>query len=458
MFDPDTTPFFPLKLNPNRNCWLIRNPITSNEYKLNQAAYWLLKLCNGYYTWAEIVAELARAYKASNAEIVEYSEPLLHTMTEDGVIWWRRQRMQLWRLPPPSTVLWDLTAKCNLYCRHCVVSASHSNQNELSLDKCHSLTEELAAFGVQQLILSGGEPLMRRDFFQIAEHVARLGLSLQVATNATLITKKAAQRLAAIGADAQVSLDGATTAVHDDCRQQIGAWKSAVKGIRHLVKAKVQVIVAATITKVNIDQIPALYNLAADLGANTFRILPFVPFGRGGAHRNLEVSPQEMQKTTAYLRKRRNEDRLPVAPMEFECTFADSPPKTVDHQPHIGCDGAVTFCTIAFNGDVLPCNFFAGVETGNVKEHSFAWIWENSRFLNYFRSLTVSDIGGACQSCVWLPACRGSCIAASFAHKKIFKGNPHCWMAHSVAVSGHSRNRAGCNKISDSIPRALLLK
>ena len=441
MFDVDAIPCFPLKLTPDGDGWLIRNPITGAEHELNQTAYWLLRLCDGYCTWGEIVAELGRAYQASRAQVTALSEPLLRVLTDDGVLWWRRQRMHWWRLPPPTAVLWDLTAGCNLSCRHCVVSAgpsNPSNNGELSLDECRRLADELAAFGVRQLILSGGEPLMRGDFFEIAEHAASRGLSLQIATNATLITERAAERLAAIGADAQVSLDGATPEVHDDFRQVPGTWKRAVRGIRHLVAAGVPVMVAAAVTKANVDQIPALYDLAADLGAHTFRILPFVPFGRGGTARELEVSPQEMREVTVYLRQRRDEGGLPVAPMEFECTFAPPSQERADPQTRVGCDGAAAYCTITSSGEVLPCNFFAGVEAENVREHNFAWIWENSRFLNYFRSLTVSDIHGACQSCAWLPVCRGSCIAPNFAHGDIFQANCHCWLVNATAAAGGS--------------------
>lgn len=432
MFDIDAVPSFFFKMIPDQDGWFIRNPLTENEHKLNRDAYWLLRLCDGKRTWNEIVEQLSQAYQTSNSQIAELSGPLVRQLFEEGLLWWRHQRMRRWRLPPPAAVLWDLTAKCNLRCRHCVVSADSSKSGELSLDECHKLVDDLAAFGVQQLILSGGEPLMRRDFFEIATHAASQGLHLQLATNATLVTKQIATRLTAIrGVDAQVSLDGATPEVHDDFRQVPGTWERTVRGIRNLVKTGVPVMVAAVVTKANIDQIPALYALAADLGAHTFRILPFVPFGRGGTARELEVSPEEMRDVTAYLYQRRNEGGLPVAPMEFECTFGPPPAKSADQQARIGCDGAAGYCAVTADGEVLPCNFFAGVEAENVRENNFAWIWEHSDFLNYFRSLTISDIDGACQECSWLPNCKGSCIAANFAHGDIFQSNCHCWVAQA---------------------------
>ncbi len=441
MFSKDEVPYFPFKfisVDDDNERWLIHNPRNDNEHEVNQTAYQLLWRCDGYRIWGEIVNELAQAYQTSEQQIEEGSIPILNTLTDEGILWWRRDRMQWWRLPPPTFVLWDLTNRCNLRCRHCVVSAGECHEAELSTDKCFDLIDQLKAFGVQMLLLSGGEPLIRRDFFEIAEYAVQQGMELQVATNATLVTEEVARRLASIHANAQVSLDGATAEVHDDFRQVPGTWERTLQGIGYLVKADVPVMVAATVTKANIDQIPALYDLAADLGAHTFRILPFVPCGRGSTAWELEVSPSQMQEVTSYLHQRRDSGNLPIAPMEFECTFAPPYLDRPDIGTHIGCDGAITYCTINFRGEVLPCNFFSGVETENIKEHTFAWIWEHSRFLNYFRSLTVSDVHGHCQNCAWLSACRGSCLAANFVHGDIFQSNCHCWLVNSSQEKDNS--------------------
>ena len=348
-------------------------------------------------------------------------------LSGEGLLWWRKSRIHSWKLPPPMAVLWDLTSRCNLSCRHCVVSAGSPNPGELGIDTCRRLIDEMAGFGVQQLILSGGEPLLRPDFFEIAEYAHKRGLSLQIATNATIVTRDVARRLKAIGACVQASLDSIDPVVHDELRQCKGSWKRAVKGIKLLVKNDVPVTIAALVTKNTIAQIPELYDFSAELGVQTFRILPFVPSGRGSRAKDMEVSPVEMKCITEYLARRRNDVGLPVAPMEFECTLEHE--QGIAHpQTRIGCDGGVAYCTITSDGEVLPCNYFSGVRTENVKDTSFSWIWDNSHFLNYFRSLTVSDIHGICQGCKWLIRCRGSCLAANFTHGDIFQSNCHCWI------------------------------
>ena len=210
----DAVPYFPFKLMSNDDGWLIRHPLTGTEHKLNEAAYWLLRLCDGYSTWGEIAASFGQAYRSNQAQVMMASEPLLQALASGGTLWWRQQRMTWSPASPPAFVLWDLTAKCNLACRHCVVSAGAASREELSLAECCHLVDDLRAAGVPMAILSGGEPLLHPDFFAIAEYAERCGLVLQVATNATLITEAEAQRLAALGIQAQVSLDGATPETH----------------------------------------------------------------------------------------------------------------------------------------------------------------------------------------------------------------------------------------------------
>jgi radical SAM protein with 4Fe4S-binding SPASM domain len=231
-----------------------------------------------------------------------------------------------------------------------------------------------------------------------------------------------------LGVTAQVSLDAPVPDIHDYFRQVPGAWKRCLMGIHRLLKARVNVTLAATVTTLNIDMIPALYDFAANLEVATFRILPFVPGGRGSLFKDLEVSPDRMMELTLLLHQRHEEVGLPVAPMEFECTLSPPPPPSSPRDLHVGCDGAIAYCTISSYGDVLPCNFFAGMEADNVRHHSFEWIWRNSAILNYFRSLVVNDIHGQCRNCDWLSVCRGSCLAANFVHGDIFQSNYHCWL------------------------------
>ena len=430
MVDKESVPYFPFSLIIESDVWVLHNPLLGIEEELNQAAYFVLKLCDGYRTLEEVITELSGFYGESEDVILKRIEPMLLRYTDEGLLWWRSRRMTWWKLQPPIAVLWDLTSRCNLRCKHCVVSAGPSCPDELSLEDCRRLIDEMSAFGVSQLILSGGEPMLRPDFFDIARYAASKSLSLQVATNGTLIDEDAAEELSRIGAFAQVSLDASSPEIHDDFRQVGGSWDRTIQGIRLLVKEKLPVTLASVVTSCNVDDIPQIYELAAELGVQTFRILPFVPSGRGDSIRDLEISPARMKELTGYLLEKKEEVGLDIAPMEFACTFSPPPEGKTDTDTRLGCDGGVAYCTITSKGEVLPCNYFAGAEAENVKEKDFEWIWYNSRFLNYFRSLVVSDLHGTCGECSWLSVCRGSCVAANFSHGDIFQSNRHCWLVY----------------------------
>jgi radical SAM protein with 4Fe4S-binding SPASM domain len=430
--DKSAVPYFPFRISKDNDIWITKDPLSSEIQELNEAAYWLLKMCDGYRTLDEIITQLSTSFHSEQDTVMRKSRSVLDELTNRGLLWWRSERMNCWKVPAPAGVLWDLTSKCNLRCRHCVVSAGEECNDELGFEDCCRLVDEFADFGVAQLILSGGEPMIRKDFFGIAEYAASRNILIQVATNGTLIDEDAAEKLANIGARAQVSLDSSIPAIHDTFRQSLGSWQKTVDGIKLLVKAGVPVTLAAAVTTMNIDNIPELYELGKELGVHTFRILPFVPSGRGMEALDLEVKPERMQELTEFLLGKREADGPEIAPMEFECTFRPIPEQgfKTDSDARIGCDGAIGYCTVTSKGDVLPCNYFEGADVENVKDRSFRWIWDNSRFLNYFRSLKASDMKGECSRCQWLSVCRGSCIAANFTRRDLFQANCHCWLVN----------------------------
>ncbi|MDT8394567.1 MAG: radical SAM protein [Bacteroidales bacterium] len=432
LFKSDDVPYFPFKLIKHNEKWGISHPFEDKIYEINDSSYWILRLCDGYRTWYEITIELYKHLKLNYPETRKKAELFIREITSEGLIWWRERRMEWVKIPGPLAVLWDLTAQCNLKCKHCVVNSDSHKLKNIPLAKCKHLINQMHDAGVKQLILSGGEPLMRKDFFSIANYATRKGFKLQVATNATMIDESVAKKLANINASTQVSLDAFTPEIHDEFRNNKGSWARTIRGINLLRKENVNVITACVVTNLNIHEIPELYRLASSLRVNAFRIMPFVPYGRGNTSRDLEVDPSQMRDLTKELKSIYKDVGLELVPMEFECTLTEPPEIKPDplHVQRIGCDGAVAYCTITADGEVLPCNYFYGVEADNVNDNDFGTIWMNSRILNYFRSLRTDDIKGFCQRCDYFNVCRGSCIAANFAHGDIFQSNCHCWLVN----------------------------
>jgi radical SAM protein with 4Fe4S-binding SPASM domain len=422
-------PYFPLKLAAGEDGWEAYNPVENSAYVFNAYAKHLLALCDGYNTFSEIVATISAQYGLDPAACQDSVAAVLDPLTEAGMVWWREQRVQPTLLPPPQSVFWELTWRCNLRCIHCVVSAGEREGNEPTTRELKGIAWQLARAGLQSVTYSGGEPLSRPDFFEVAEHVAELGLSAQMATNGLLITEEVAMRLRRLNIATQITLNGATAPIHDAFTGVRGSWDKSIRAIQLLIAAGVPVTIATIATKRNATDVPAIIDLAAGLGVTVFRLIPFVPCGRGRQHRELELTPREMRQLTVLLREIRASGRINILPLEFEETLDPPPMHGCSFSTHIGCDGAIAYCTIGTTGDVLPCSFFSGVAADSLRDRPFQWIWTNSHFLNYFRSLNVSDLESECATCSYLAVCRGGCRATNRSLGALFAGNAHCWAA-----------------------------
>jgi radical SAM protein with 4Fe4S-binding SPASM domain len=427
-------PFFPFPIKPaaENGHYLTTNHHLTGPIRLNQTAAEVLRLADGVRSLSDIIAYCAERYPeagdltAIRTQIVD----LLRSLTAKELVWWREVPLEPSPVGPPPSIFCEITAACNLRCRHCVVAAGSRLKGELSTERWLELLAEMAEFGVQNVAFSGGEPLIHPDFRCMAERASNLGLTFQVATNGTLITSDLADWLKEMGADIQVSLDGSNSEIHDYMRPGHEAFVHTITGIEALVAAGHQVTVGTVVSTLNLDDIPTIVALVERLGVARFRLIPFVPKGRGEYYSNMEVSPQNLELLTQYLHDLRGQTKVDIASLEFEEMLAGKRcTDPLDLTRRLGCSGAVSYATITPTGELLPCHFFEGVRADSVATTPFAEVWYRSRFLNYFRHLTVADLHGACRHCAWLPRCGGSCRAVNFAKGDLFGANEGCWIA-----------------------------
>ena len=295
--------------------------------------------------------------------------------------------------------------------------------------------------GIPTVIFSGGEPLMRPDFFEIAGHAQGLGFALAIATNGTLVDGAAAGNFARLGFDLQVSLDGSTADLHDRFRGRKGAFAEALRGIEHLRGAGVPFTIGSVVNRMNLADFGNLLDLSISLGAKTFRLIPFIAFGRGKNSQHLEPTPEELREVSRTLWQRRQGCPIPITDLEFEFSF-QAPAR--NYQPPapgqtFGCSGGAASFSVVANGEVLPCSFFLGVKAQSVRNHPLDWIWRHSPLLNYFQDIRAADIQGECQTCSWFDICLGGCPAANFSHGKMMQTNVHCWLAHKSEDTDHGK-------------------
>ncbi len=199
----------------------------------------------------------------------------------------------------PRLVFWEVTKGCNLHCIHCRATATElSSPLDLPTSKAKEIIEQIAAYANPILVLSGGEPLYRRDIFDLAKLATAKGLRVALATNGTLVTKDVAEKIRDAGVKrVSISLDGADVHTHDTFRGIPGAFEAAVNGLRNLKQLGMGVQINMTIARHNADQLPAVLELAKTLGADALHTFLLVPVGCGvDIAAEQMVAPEEYEK------------------------------------------------------------------------------------------------------------------------------------------------------------------
>jgi heme b synthase len=321
-------------------------------------------------------------------------------------------------------VAWEITRNCNLSCVHCRASATMGPyEGELDTPACLNLLDQIHVVGDPIIILTGGEPLLRPDIFEIARYGSDKGLRMVMAPNGTLITEDKALQMADAGIQRiSISLDGATREIHDRFRGVDGAFDGALQGIAMAKKAGVEFQINTTITKSNLDQIPDIQKLAINLGAVAHHIFLLVPTGRGKYIVDTEIDAQEYEATLNWFYDQRDK-----APLQLKATCAPhyyrilrqrarEEGQKVTFQTHgldavsRGCLGGVGFCFISHTGIVQPCGFL-NVACGDVTQKPFQEIWNRSDV--FMRLRDYDCLTGKCGDCEYKKVC-GGCRARAF--------------------------------------------
>lgn len=347
----------------------------------------------------------------------------------------------------PRLIFWELTTGCNLRCIHCRASATElASPTDLPTRKAASLIDEIADFASPILILSGGEPLYRPDVFELAARANRRGLRVALATNGTLVTLDVARRVVESGVRrVAISLDGADAATHDAFRGVPGAFDAALRGFRNLRALGMSMQINMTIARHNVQQLPAVLNLALELGADALHTFLLVPVGCGvNIAAEQMVPPGEYEEILNWLydrslegaielkatcsphyfrvvRQRRAAERRAGNPSSAPAppAAATGPSLQTHHTGHPdglhamtkGCLAGTGVCFISHQGEVYPCGYLP-VSAGDLKRQSFAEIWEHSPVFLALRD--TGNLKGKCGCCEFRNVCMG-CRARAYA-------------------------------------------
>jgi mycofactocin biosynthetic radical S-adenosylmethionine protein MftC len=351
-------------------------------------------------------------------------------------------------LRAPICLTWELTYACNLACVHCLSSSGRRDPRELSTAECKAVIDELERMQVFYVNIGGGEPTVRRDFWELVEYATAHHVGVKFSTNGSRITEQRAAWLATADyVDVQISLDGATAEVNDRVRGE-GSYDTAITALERLHAAGFQQPkLSVVVTRENVGQLDDFEEIADRYGAQ-LRITRLRPSGRGADVWDQLHPTAEQQRDLYHWLKARGEKVLTgdsffhLAPLGGELPGLNL------------CGAGRVVCLIDPVGDVYACPFAIHdtFRAGNVREPGgFAHVWRNS---DLFKDLREPDTAGACVSCGHYDSCRGGCMAAKFFTGLPLDGpDPECVLGHGeqllISRSGdlprstpdHSRQR-----------------
>jgi len=340
----------------------------------------------------------------------------------------------------PKWIAWEMTRRCNLRCIHCRSSSELEVKDhpDFSTKEAFRIIDDIAGYVKPVVVLSGGEPLLRKDIFDIAQYGRDKGFRMCLATNGTLVTDDICNEIKTSGIKiVSLSLDGSTEDVHDDFRSQRGAFDGSIRAARFFKKHGIEFIINSSFTKRNQEEIQKVYKLAKELGASAWYMFMIVPTGRGEEIMNELISKEDYEEILEwhYQMEKDEKDilvRPTCAPHYYRVVLQKSKEEGVKLERRTlkfstggakGCIAGQLICLIDVDGNVLPCSYFPK-PAGNIKEKSLREIWENSELFRELRDF--KSYKGKCGSCEYITVC-GGCRARAYAqYGDYLKEEPFC--------------------------------
>jgi radical SAM protein with 4Fe4S-binding SPASM domain len=356
------------------------------------------------------------------------------------------------------SISWNLTQRCNLHCAHCYMSAfaAADTSQELSTAECRRVIDEIAAVNPHVfMILTGGEPLLRRDIFDLAACSADRGFTVVLGTNGVLLREAHARQMRQSGIQgASISLDSTDPARHDAFRHLPGAWKGAVRATEALRAEGLDFAVHTSVMAWNLGEIPAMIDLAAELGAKVLNFFFLVRTGRGEGV--TDISPEQYEQILTYLARvqgigKADSDTAHAPPTAFDTAedpwtvpvgrsgeliirakcapffrrilyALDAQSPLLQNYAHGSCPAGKAYCRIMPEGDVTPCPYMPLV-AGNLRRQPFGEIW---RTAEVFNALREPQLGGRCGSCEFSKICGGCRCRAYATYGDYLAEDPAC--------------------------------
>jgi len=320
-------------------------------------------------------------------------------------------------LSAPLEVSCEVTSACNAKCMHCLASSAH-NQRDLTTHEWEKIIDEIAQINVFSVLLTGGEPLLRKDLEQLVKKCASKGIITGVSTNGYLLSESRIESLSSAGvAGFAISLDGIDAETHDTFRGVKGLYHKVMDAITILVGRKIECSVLISINKMNITQIIDMVQFLDNMGVSQIPLLRFKLLGRAQENSWLEPDAQDyirLLKEVSKVEKELSNALIlyPDLPMKFfEKSIGVDVYEQLRKEGKVEvCGAGIISCTLGPSGDIKPCDVSGDVSLGNIKEAPLKDIWDNSEVFKKLRTLGKKN-QKPCNACTFNEVCLTGCKA-----------------------------------------------
>jgi len=349
---------------------------------------------------------------------------------------------------PRPIVVWNCTRQCNLNCRHCYASASRARPSgEMDTAASAAFIRDLASFGVPVILFSGGEPLLRGDLFELASLARHEGIRIALSTNGTLITEKVARKIASVGfAEVGISLDGIST-TNDRFRGKDGAYQTALAGIRNCVALGLRVSLRLTITRLNYQEISAIFRLVEEEGVDRVCFYHLAYSGRGGRMRDEDITHSQTRSVidticqeTVDRHQRGQRKEVLTVDNHADGVYLYLKLKEQDRlrasrvlellRANGGNNSGIKIGAVDDQGNVHPDQFWWHYSLGNVHQRRFAEIWaDTAEPLLYGLRNRRPLLKGRCARCHYVDLCNGNLrVRAEAVFGDVWAEDPACYL------------------------------
>ncbi len=328
----------------------------------------------------------------------------------------------------PQSVVWEITFACNMKCLHCGTSAGTARSDELTTDESLSLIDELAGLGSQMITLSGGEPLLRKDWKLLARRIKDNGVRHYIISNGYAVTEQVIDDFEELQfRNVGISFDGVEK-THNYIRQRDDSWRRAVNAMKMMsARGNIKFCAVTQVSNINLHELDDIKKHLQECGCPQWRIQMTTSTGRMRDHSNLVMTLDNYPVLVDKLLELQQDRSMDIDVGENIGYYGCKGTQLRDGAPYLGCYAGTRVAGICSNGGVKGClSMQDEFIEANIRDSSFTEIWNDPNRFLYNRKFTRATASGYCHDCRYLPLCRGGCATTSVSATGCRANNPYC--------------------------------